>query len=545
MSIDRDDIQTVALLVDETRCAEILESMLDRNSKPAGRTPTIDSERFLFLFWLSGRVYRSFCVTSMIKVLKALPADVCVERAISRRWKAPVLYGYTRRLHAAVDYTLLRAPDLTEAERTWRRDRLDDFGAELLGYTMYRDPDDPAVFAIDATAVPSPELIRRRPKGTPVTPERQTDDAGPDVVVLPPENEDDLMRYLNPDSIITRKGTKGPSDGSWSGKTSTTDTSKTDWFFGYYAHVVSTTPVTRFGPDRVQVPFFTLSTAKGDVVEPSLRAIDRIQRQHSIEYLAADRLYSNLQYDRWWKKLDERGISQVLDLRADQQGFTDYDGHPIAAAWPHCPATPRELGTIPSLPPQPTESQREEYSARIRERASYAGKPNGRFKDGKGRWGCPARAGQVGCPIQGPESIQIAREQGLPIVHNPPAKELQPAMCRNSSVQFAARTPAQKSLFKTSQRYYWGSEEWQNLYRLRGAIERYFGHAKKHQGLQREAHAYRGLGMATLVTASIFANANIRKLRKWAQGEQTPPDHPLLFTLAADEDEVTETPFAA
>lgn len=545
MSIDRDDIQTVALLVDETRCAEILESMLDRNTKPGGRKPTIDSKQFLFLFLLTGRNYKNFCVTTMVKTLKSLPAEILLERGLSRRWKATSLYGYTKRLHAAIDYSELRAPHLDQAERNWRHDRVDDFVAELLGYTIYREPKDPAVFAIDATAVPSPERIQRKPKGDPTPPERSIDDDGPDIIAMPPENEEDLMRRINPPSELRKKGSKGPTDGSWSGKTSTTDTKKVEWFFGYFAHAVSTTPITRSGSDRVQVPFFSLTTAKGDVVEPSLRALDRIQRSYTIEHLAADRLYSNLRYERWWKELDARGISQVLDLRSDQQGFTDYDGHLIAAAWPHCPATPPELGTIPNLPPQPTQSQREEFTNKINLRKSYAGKPKERFKDGKGRWGCPATAGQVGCPLKGPESIQIARERGLPIVQNPPAENMQPAMCRNGSVQFSAQTPPQQTLFKLSQRFYWGSEEWQSLYRLRGSIERLFGYAKKHQGLQRDAHAFRGLGMATLCTAAIFANANINKLRLWAQKEETPPDHPLLFTLAAEEEDEYELDYAA
>jgi hypothetical protein len=243
--------------------------------------------------------------------------------------------------------------------------------------------------------------------------------------------------------------------------------------------------------------------------------------------------------------LDERGIQQVLDLRSDQQGFTDYDGHLIAAAWPHCPATPPELGTIASLPPQPTHQQREDYTSKVNARFSYAAKPKELFKAGSGRWICPARVEKVGCSIRGAESIQIAREKGLPIIENPPPEDLQPAMCKNGDVTFRANKPAQKTLFKVSQRFYWGSEDWQDHYRLRGCIERFFGYAIMHQGLQRDAHAFRGLGMATLITAAIFANANINKLRLWAQNEENPPEHPLLFTLTAEEEGESELGYAA
>jgi hypothetical protein len=530
MSINSVHITTARLLTDESGCAEILDSLLDRNSGPAGRKPSFTSRQFLFLHFLTAAVRKDVYVSNMVDVARYLPADVLLEFGLTRNLKASRLYGYTKRLHAATDHSHARAPHLAEAEREWRRTRLDDFVDALLSYTMHRDPRDPQVYSIDATAVEVAERHRRQPKGEPIAPSSAVTDDELDIIALPPENDAELTSELMTERTSPGRGHKGPTDGTWSGKTDTGASGKMEWFFGYYAHSIATTPVTKSGSDRVQVAFFSLATARGDVVEPSLRAIDRVHNRHGIHFLAADRLYSNLKYDRWWIELDRRGIRQVLDMRKDQQGFTDFDGHLVAAGSVHCPATPRELGNIPTLPPNPSAGQRMEFQAKIQARFAYAGRAHSQFQDGKGRWECPALSGKVGCPLRGPESLQLARERGVPIITNPPEPGSEPVMCKKETVTISVRTPEQKKLFKVAQRTYWGSAEWQDLYRLRGSIERLFGHTKKHHGLSKDTHAYRGLGMATICTATIFAHANINKLRLWAATLPTPPEHPLLFS---------------
>jgi len=126
--------------------------------------------------------------------------------------------------------------------------------------------------------------------------------------------------------------------------------------------------------------------------------------------------------------------------------------------------------------------------------------------------------------------------QHRPIVQNPPLEEGKPAMCCKDTVLITPRTAQQKILFKTSQRRYWGSKDWQETYKLRGSIERFFGHAKVHHGLVPEAHYFKGLGIATLCTSISIASTNISKMRKWASNEDTPPQHPLLFSTEIDYD---------
>ncbi len=50
--------------------------------------------------------------------------------------------------------------------------------------------------------------------------------------------------------------------------------------------------------------------------------------------------------------------------------------------------------------------------------------------------------------------------------------------------------------------------------------------------------------MATICTTTIFAHTNINKLRPWAASQDTPPEHPLLFTMHADAPEL-DSDFAA
>lgn len=505
MTITTTHITTIGLILNETKAVEILDEILARNTDSRGRKPTFTTRQFLFLQFACAFAYKNVLVSSFPKALAELPAATLMEYGLKRKTSITSMYNYTKRLVNAVDYTETRAPHITSEERLWRRTKLDDYVETVLAYTIHRENTDPKTLSIDATAI---EIGGRG--ATRNTQENET----------------------SPTPAMKGKGSKGPSDAAISRKTSTNGVGGSTVFFsGYFAHVLAFTPTEGNGrPDKVQTPFFTLETANKDVVEPSLRAIDRVQNRYGLKELIADRLYSYLEYERWWKEINNRGISQVLDLRDDQQGFEDFDGHLIAAGWVHCPATPLELGTIATLPPQPTAQQRMTFNNRIMERKPYAARRHATLENGAVQWKCPAVAGTVGCAIRGPESIQFAREKNRPIVANPPRTEDKPALCCNETILITPQTKEQKILFKTAQKHYWGSNQWQDLYKLRSSIERYFGHAKEHHGLKRDAHAFRGLGMATICTTAVFTSTNISKLRLWAATQQNPPQHPLLFT---------------
>ena len=509
MIITATHIKTAELILEETQVTEIIDAILTRNSDHRGRKATFTTRQFLFLQYVCCFAFKNVRVTSFPMVLRSLPAETLLKHGLQRRTSITSMYNYSKRLRNATDYTEARTPHLEQSERDWRRDKIDDYVEELLSCTIYREPEDPKMLSLDATDVPI---------------------GGRDAS----KNSDGTRKH----PAKRGKGSKGPCDGATRGKTSTKGLNgKSEFFYGYFAHVLAFTPVAETGnPDRVQVPFFALATSTADLVEPTLRAIDRVKKRHEIDEILADKYYSYLEYERWWTELNQRNIRQVLDIRDDQQGFMDFDGHLIGAAWVHCPATPLELGEITGLPPQPTAQQRMNFTNKIMERFAYAARRQNTLANGSSQWKCPALAGKVGCPLRGLESIQTARENGRPIVQNPPLEEDKPAMCCNDTVLITPRTAQQKILFKTSQRRYWGSKDWQETYKLRGSIERFFGHAKVHHGLVPEAHYFKGLGIATLCTSISIASTNISKMRKWASNEDTPPQHPLLFSTEIDYD---------
>jgi len=64
----------------------------------------------------------------------------------------------------------------------------------------------------------------------------------------------------------------------------------------------------------------------------------------------------------------------------------------------------------------------------------------------------PSTSRESRVPLRGPETIQHAHQKNKPVINNPPREE-----------------------------------DWQDIYKLRSSIERFFGHAKVHHGLVPEA----------------------------------------------------------
>src|SRR5690606_13954445 len=105
-------------------------------------------------------------------------------------------------------------------------------------------------------------------------------------------------------------------------------------------------------------------------------------------------------------QLWQRGIHQVLDLRADKPQPVDQFGALVIDGTPCCPAIPETLRDIS----HPGDSeQRKQFTQQIAERANYSmrlvksplASPT-KTNDtgvGKTRYSCPARAGKIGCPL--------------------------------------------------------------------------------------------------------------------------------------------------
>src|SRR5690606_17480104 len=129
-------------------------------------------------------------------------------------------------------------------------------------------------------------------------------------------------------------------------------------------------------------------------------------------------------------------------------------------------------------------------------------------KVGVTRWVCPALNGTVGCPLRD-DTVVTARNQGHPIVANPPALDLGelPKCCTQRTIQIEA-DPAIKYL----QEDYWGSPEWEGTYALRSAVEAVFGNLKNPgtEDVRRGFMQVVGLPLVTLAFAGAAACYNIR-----------------------------------
>ncbi len=488
----------------ESGAPEVLDELL-RNSGRSNRGATaLTSIQFLFLQHLTVRLKGSALVRDLVKVCNDLPYTVKKEFNLPPWMTETHIYNYTRKLRDASDYTPARTPDLTDEERETRHDILNKYVLTYLTYTMFIDPENQETFSLDETAV--------------IPLERGTMKKNEEGVVMRPQ---------------VGRGAKGPSDCMYGTKTDTNGSGTQIKYWGYSAHTFTTIPVTESGPDRVQTPFFLLTPGNANVTESTFTAVDIVREKYGIKTIIADRLYSSLAYDQWFEELLDRGMQQVVDLTKTQQGFKDFDGMKIAASWPHCPATPPEHGTIPTLGMLPSLDQSNRFTKRIENRFAFAMDRKETVTGGGIRYVCPAITGKVGCPIRGENNVQVSRENGLPIITNPPAGETLPPSCnpKDASFTLRAETVQQKVALKLRQEHYWGSKMWQKMYRKRGSIERLFGHAKQNQALEAKTFAYIGIGMATIAVTTIFAEVNIRKLECWAEVQNTLPEHPMLIDV--------------
>ncbi|GBE23195.1 MAG TPA: hypothetical protein ENH00_13545 [Actinobacteria bacterium] len=269
-----------------------------------------------------------------------------------------------------------------------------------------------------------------------------------------------------------------------------------------------------------------VTAASEDIVDVSLSLLDRLK--FAATDLIVDRHYSYKAAKRWRDKLVTRGIDQHLDLRKDEQGFTELQHMRWAAGWPHCPATPDVHASIPRPGPSATKEQEKKFLKDIKARRAWAFRrvtsPDTR---GCARWECPAVAGSIGCPLRA-GSIDAAITLGLPIVEDAPdpASPDFPTCCSQRSV-----TIKPGKLRKLMQPHYWGSELWQKIYNMRTYVEGTYGNRKNRstEDLTRGYFRVTGLALVNIATSFAAVSYNLRILRNWHERTGLgDPTHPLL-----------------
>jgi len=303
-----------------------------------------------------------------------------------------------------------------------------------------------------------------------------------------------------------------------------------EFFFGYEEHTLVQVPHGSEPSDHAPrlIRRAELTPAGTDVVEPTLSLIDRLNG--TVRVLIADRHYSYKDTERWRDELVARGIEPILDLRKEDHGFTDLNHLMWTAGWPHCPGTPRELEMIERPAPAADGEERDSYRRKITLRQSFAFRRIGWLDPATGRaqFECPAEVPTVGCPLK-PGSVQIAFEQGFPLVeHHPDSADPDfPKCCSQRTVVVRPGT-----LRKLMQKYYWGSHQWEREYNKRTYVEGSYGNRKNRstENVTRGFFRTAGLPMASIALGMSVVAYNLRTLRTWQQRTSAiDPSHPLLL----------------
>ena len=458
--------------------------------------------------------------------------------------KISELYEISKRITKTLDFTQKRALLQSKTQRHLRRDKLDAIVAALLETTLTKRPQGSHDFALDGSGIWAFERSKRRiPKILPPDPEHDEDllDLGRPLEVDQEASYEDDVEVIALPPEKCGQGSRGASDASIGAKTD--KDGKRRYFFGYDIEACVRVPA--FSTEEVRVrrepnllEALVVIPAGKDIVKPCLRMLDRMKSSgKKVESLLVDRHYSYKKFDRWLMELMKRGIEQVVDSHPKDQGFKNWNGMKMAAAWAHCPGTPERLGTIPSLGPTASQDEFDLFNALINERRAYAAKRiNSLSIDGKARYGCPALDGAVGCPLR-PETMATAVKALLPIVTDVPDEVGRPKICTQESVQIKITNKEEEIAMKLHQRFYWGSRSWRLSYARRTFVESWFGVLKNTSstGFHRGSHQFVGLPLVTLVVAMAAATTNLRLLRTWH--ERTgfgDPRHPLLQPDEAD-----------
>lgn len=432
------------------------------------------------------------------------------------------VHGFHDVFAERLNCTPASAPEVDAEELQRRHDALHDITHRLIAPTLLPRHSDS--YAIDGTGLWAWGKGRRSDARPVDEIDAAKDEEAADVADIETaatENGGQARR-----SAASRKQPFDP-DAAWGAKTAKDGTR--EHVYGYELHAMVRVPDYRADRDAEAylVQAFTVTPAGRDIVDPSLRLIDRILASgQPIEDLLADRHYSYKVPERWAHELGKRGIKQVVDLHPNDHGARDYNGVRIIAGWAHCPAMPTRLDNMTLPGPQASHDAHNEAAQLIAEREQWAAeRRSAPDATGSCRYRCPALAGKIGCPLRD-GTVEVAMDNGLPIVQQPPDAATAPSACTNST--FTVDGDAQP---KVIQRHYWGGKKWRHSYNRRTFVEGYFGNLKNpstervHRRFVRRA----GIAAFTLAAGTAIAACNLRQLRSWHdRTDNGDPNHPLL-----------------
>lgn len=541
-------------LVDRYGADEAFATFLYPNAQ--GRRSIFTPRTFLIGCLLTIEVRRTMLYKDIYEVLtRLLPPEAMLELGVAiktRRDDRPVakIVLKSNHVYAVTQHVRKRCGGGKHGHRIEPDDKaaLLDVVNRVLRATHPTRPEGSGTYAVDESGVWAWSRGRKRNK-------------------LPTEDRDG-EKYNEVDDVIEDDIRRSVDrDANWGGKTAKNGSS--EMYFGYSLHGIIRAPAPGAGYDSEPIILqrLDLTPASTDIVDATLAMIDQIRTEGvAVDELIGDRHYSFKKADRWVHQLLKRGIKQVVDLVASQQGFTDAAGTRVAAGVPHCPATPDHLGVIARPGPAPKtpktltttetadqdQKQREahrKFSELIAERMHFALQRHARSAANPNnyRWQCPAVAGKVGCPLRS-GTVEVAAAAGLPVIESPPAPADAPKVCTSKGGTVTLKLDDLQP--KVHQEDYWGSPEWTKSYARRTYVEGYFGTLKDAAVANLVRGAFRGdcLGLKLLHVGLCCALTNFRLVRKWHNNTGNrldlpdvllaPDDHPTEFVL--DDEESSE-----
>ena len=319
-------------------------------------------------------------------------------------------------------------------------------------------------------------------------------------------------------------------DAAWGYKTSKGGTQEVA--FGFHQHTIVRTPDPNQAKDSepLLVEGLVVVPANQDVVEASLRLIDRARRRSPIKRVIGDLLYTNLKASRWAVELADRGIEQVLAMRVDNSGLMDINGAVMQYGWMHCPAAPMDQRPMPATFAKDDTAEHFDAVEEFKKSWAFDRKESGLGTNRSTKWICPAMANKVGCNARGPASVETAKQYGLPIV-TAPDDYASRKCCTNKTMDFTPDPSQPAHQRKLMQREYYGDRRWRHAFNLRSFVEGAFGILKNpsRQRMTRGQNRVPGLVMVNLLNALKVAVYNEEQLRSWHERTgKGPADHALL-----------------
>lgn len=442
------------------------------------------------------------------------------------------LVNAVTKLRARLDYGHGSAPNLTPEERAQRRSLVEDAIDRLIAATVI--PRTCSTVAIDGTGQwswnigPKTEQRDAQKHLANGTTHAVSEDVETSLQVTTIVADDDTTAPAPEGTVTTML--RRCMDAAWGYKTGKGGQKEVGYGFHQHTVVRTADPNSTGRPEPLLVEGLVVVPANEDVVDASLRLLDRIQLRSKITRLAGDLLYTNLKADRWAVPLAQRGIEQILAMRDDGGGCVDINGAVMQYGWMHCPAAPMDQRPLPATFARDEDEEHYDDVEEFKANWAFDRKESGLGRNPSSKWICPAMAGRGGCWARGTDNVTVAREAGLPIITPPEDWQTRPC-CTNKTMVFTPDPKNPHHQRKLMQREYVGTRRWRRAINLRSSVEGAFGILKNpsRQRMRRGQNRLPGLAMANLINglkASVF---NEEQLRSWHEDTGLgPADHPLL-----------------